>query len=143
MSVELSYSNQAGRKYLPLKKIMNAVSTAVNDVLGDVEGSISVVICDDNFIHELNRTYLKHDYPTDVITFVLDEVPLEAEIYISSDTAAVQAAEYKVSLTQELARLAIHGVLHTAGYDDSTKQSRQKMHELENKYLKLAGIVNV
>lgn len=143
MSIELSYSIQAEKKYLPLKKMMKAAGTTSDDVLNGRQGNISFVVCDDKFIHELNMKYLKHDYPTDVISFVLEESPLEAEIYISCETAKEQAEEYRVSLTQEIARLAIHGVLHVAGYDDSTEEQKNIMRKLEDKYLKLAGIVNV
>lgn len=143
MSIELSYSVQAERKYLRLKKVMNAAGTAVDGVLDGEIGSINFVLCDDDFIRELNKRYLGHDSPTDVITFVLEELPLEAEVYISCDTAAEQASEYEVSFTQELARLAIHGVLHVAGIDDRTIEQRQIMRELEDKYLELAGMLNV
>jgi len=59
---------------------------------------------------------------------------------ISADTAERQAKDYKVSLKNELKRLAVHGALHLAGYDDSTDKERAKMTELENKFL---GITNV
>ena len=73
---------------------------------------------------------------TDVITFPIDEEPpIYGEIYISIDTARRQAEEYGVSLRNELCRLAVHGALHLAGYDDATPKQREKMHNLENQYI--------
>ena len=51
------------------------------------------------------------------------------------DTAAQQAKDYTVSLTQELMRLAVHGTLHLIGYDDGTEQQRARMSELETLYI--------
>jgi probable rRNA maturation factor len=100
--------------------------------------SLSYVIVDDAGIHVMNRTYLHHDYPTDVITFSLGETgELEGEVYISADTARRNAAEYHVPFWEELARLAIHGALHLCGYDDGTERERVAMQSKEDQYLAL------
>ena len=99
-------------------------------------GAVSVVLLDDAAIRELNVRYLRHDYPTDVITFPMGEGrEVEAEIYISVDTARRQAREYRVTLREELARLAVHGVLHACGHDDASDAQRERMRILENRYL--------
>ena len=101
------------------------------------DGIITIVLLDDEAIHDLNMRFLSHDYPTDVITFPLGEDgAVEAEVYISVDTARRQAREYRVTLREELARLAIHGVLHACGYDDTSTDEREEMRLLENRYLK-------
>jgi probable rRNA maturation factor len=98
--------------------------------------TVGVVLLDDPAIHALNKRYLRHDFPTDVITFPLGEGrDLEAEIYISVDTARRQAREYRVTLREELARLAVHGVLHACGHDDASDAQRERMRILENRYL--------
>lgn len=101
------------------------------------QADIAVIIVSDDELLELNKIYLNHHYYTDVITFPLGDEggPIEGEIYISMDTAAAQAKEYSVSRTNELTRLAVHGTLHLVGYDDATKEQRQHMHVLENKYI--------
>ncbi|MBL7973739.1 MAG: rRNA maturation RNase YbeY [Candidatus Kapabacteria bacterium] len=101
------------------------------------QADIAVIIVSDDELLELNKMYLNHHYYTDVITFPLGDEggPIEGEIYISMDTAAAQAKEYSVSRTNELTRLAVHGTLHLVGYDDATKEQRQHMHVLENKYI--------
>ncbi|MCB2203747.1 rRNA maturation RNase YbeY [bacterium] len=93
---------------------------------------ISCAVVSDSEIHEINRQYLGHDYPTDIITFPLEERPLEAELVISSDTARRQAREYAVSLREECARLAIHGILHLTGYDDTSEAARKRMKRRED-----------
>ncbi len=83
----------------------------------------------------MNREFLQHDYYTDVITFPLEEKPLEGEIYISVDRAREQAAEHNVGVYHEVRRLAIHGTLHLLGHDDATTQEREEMRSLENHFL--------
>lgn len=99
--------------------------------------AVTVILMSDDDLLQLNREFLKHDYYTDVITFVLEEEPLEGEIYISVDRAREQALEYKVTLHNEVCRLAIHGALHLAGYDDGTESEREAMRVLEDTYLTL------
>jgi probable rRNA maturation factor len=100
--------------------------------------SISFVLVDDRKMSALHRQYLNIGGTTDVITFDLSESPrgsLEGEIYICINQARRQAEEYRVPLYLEVARLAIHGVLHLAGYDDNTPAHRERMHLLENRTL--------
>ncbi len=97
---------------------------------------ISVICIDSRRCRRLNRTFLGHDYTTDVITFPLEEgLNLEGEIYVNLDKARQQAKEYKIRFTHELARLVIHGALHLAGYDDKTSRGAQRMRNLEERYL--------
>ena len=106
---------------------------------------ISLVLCDDPAIQELNRRFLNHDYPTDVLSFLLsgsDETSegkqrLIGEIIISVETAERNAKRYRQTLESELIRLAIHGTLHLLGYDDATLPQRKKMRQRERWYLKL------
>jgi probable rRNA maturation factor len=126
--------NASLRKPLPIAKVERAVRTALTKEKVRT-AQVNVVFVNDQDIHTMNKTYLQHDYPTDVITFSLEEETMDGEIYISVETAQQQAQEYNVSLTNELMRLAIHGTLHLIGYDDATVAGRQQMHQLENLYL--------
>ncbi len=135
MAIEIQVYNQTERKFLPLKKMRETAARVFNGE-GQNEVELSIVILDDPAIHQMNVDFLQHDYPTDVITFNMDEEDtLAGEVYISADTAESQAKEYGVSLTNELMRLAAHGALHLCGYDDATDEQREKMHSLENKYI--------
>ncbi|MFH1010830.1 MAG: rRNA maturation RNase YbeY [bacterium] len=89
----------------------------------------------------LHRQFLGLPGPTDVMAFDLSEngEPLEGEVYICLEQAKRQAAFYGESLASEMARLAIHGVLHLAGEKDRTEAERKRMRALEEKILHEAG----
>jgi len=99
------------------------IELAVNQVVeeaGVITGDVSVAIVDDPTMHQLNIEYLNHDYPTDVLSFVLerDEEHLEGEIIVSVDTAVELARDYQWSWENEFLLYIIHGCLHLVGYDD-------------------------
>lgn len=134
MAIQVNIFNDSGNRYLPKKKIEKTVkNTLRNEKVKKAD--INVVLSDDKKISELNKKYLNHIGATDVITFSLDDVKIEGEIYISVDTARENSRNFKVSLTNELMRLASHGALHLAGYSDETDEQRQLMHTLESKYI--------
>lgn len=119
-------------------------------------GVVDVIFVSDERIAELNEQWLQHDGPTDVISFSFndeDEEPGESatdsgevfpkdegfptgEVYVSLERAVEQAREYGVSVTDEVSRLALHGVLHLAGFDDSDEEQRQAMSRREDEGLK-------
>lgn len=100
--------------------------------------AIGIVLVDDETIHRLNREYLSHDEPTDIITFPLAEdddfvVGLGGmrrelgEMYISFERAAAQSAEWGSDPEREIRFLVVHGVLHLLGWDDATTEERERM----------------
>ena len=132
---DIKIFNDSATKFLPKQKLAEAVGRVLKDKKIK-KASINVILVDDDIIKSMNSQYLTHDYPTDVISFNIDDDPvLLGEIYISVDTAKRQAEEFKVSLTNELKRLAIHGTLHLIGYEDDTIKQKKEMHNLENKYI--------
>jgi len=81
---------------------------------------ISVSFTGDAEMLELNKTYRKKDYPTDVLSFNLNEKTPEGKFYLGDvivniDQAKRQAPEYGNSLEQEISELVGHGVLHLLG----------------------------
>jgi len=97
---------------------------------------ITLVLTDDNFLLDLNRRFLHHDYKTDVISFNLGERGIiDGEIYVSVDRARVQAKRYKVTTEAEVLRLIIHGILHLTGWDDETRSQKLRMRRRENEYI--------
>ncbi len=101
------------------------------------DARISIVFIGSRKSRILNRTFLHHDYVTDVLSFTLESGKyLEGEIYVNLDRARSQAREYKVRYANEIARLIIHGVLHLAGYDDTTAQQKKVMRRQEETYLR-------
>jgi probable rRNA maturation factor len=104
---------------------------------------LSVVIGDDEWIQNLNRTYLTEDRPTDVLAFAQDagpdeETSLLGDVAISAETAARQAEEMGHSLAAELDILLVHGILHLTGWTDGTPQERQRMMQRATGLLSLA-----
>jgi rRNA maturation RNase YbeY len=122
------------RKFLRTKFIERAVDKTLKNFKVK-KANINIILTDYNSVKELNKKFLKHNYETDVLAFLLDDEELEGEIYISIETAEKQAKEYKVSLTNELSRLAIHGTLHLIGYKDKTEQEKAEMHKIEDEIL--------
>ncbi|MGE5400896.1 MAG: rRNA maturation RNase YbeY [Ignavibacteriales bacterium] len=82
----------------------------------------------------INKEFLGHDYPTDIITFNYsgNKKDLDGEIFISVQVAAENAVRFNCSLDNELLRLVIHGFLHLTGYDDIDSADRIKMKKAEN-----------
>jgi probable rRNA maturation factor len=122
-------------------RVPSGVKTIVPRVLrseGISNGSIAVVFTDDTMSRRINRKFLSHDRPTDVISFPLEREPaLEGEIYVNIDKAERQSRTWKVTLNNELARLVIHGTLHLAGYDDGAPRQARRMKAAEDRYVAL------
>lgn len=97
---------------------------------------ISAVYCGDRYIKKINQSYLNHSYPTDTISFRLNEGQvIEGEFYISIHTIKRNAHYYGVSFENELFRVTIHSVLHLLGYNDQTPEEKRRMTEKEDHYL--------
>jgi len=105
-------------------------------------GVLSLAIVDDESIHELNRRYLQHDYPTDVLSFALEqrENYLEGEVIVSVERAAAVAPGLGWSVADELLLYVTHGVLHLVGYDDRSPSERTRMRARERHHLARFGL---
>lgn len=84
----------------------------------------------------LNRRWLNHDGPTDVITFDHSDLDpslnLYGEIFLCPPQAVIQARRFRLPWTTELARHLVHGVLHLQNYDDASVRDRTRMKRREN-----------
>lgn len=99
-------------------------------------GELNYIFCDDEYLLEINRQYLDHDYYTDVIGFdSSEEDVLNGDIFISIERIKENAQENQVSFETELARIMIHGILHFAGYLDKETEDKEIMTEKEDFYL--------
>lgn len=101
--------------------------------------NLSYVFCSDEHLLSVNKSFLKHDFYTDVITFDLSQSKSETggEVYISVDRVKDNARQLGVSFKEELHRVIFHGALHLCGYNDKKKTDQQLMRKAENKYLQL------
>ncbi len=124
------------------KRLRGAAKAILSDA-GITAGEVSIAVVDDARMHELNRRYLRHDYPTDVLSFILarDGNHLDGQIIVSADYAAREAARYGWKADDELLLYAIHGTLHLVGHDDLDAEAKRAMREAERKYLGLFGLV--
>lgn len=98
--------------------------------------SLHFIFCSDDYLLEVNRQFLQHDYYTDIITFNLaSDKAVEAEVYISIDRVRENATKYATSFKEELHRVIFHGVLHLCGYKDKTRNQEKEMRRKESAYL--------
>lgn len=99
---------------------------------------LQIIFVDSEYIHAINKEYLKHDYSTDIITFSYSEEKnvFDGEIYISVDDAQKNSKKYKVDFNTEIIRLIIHGILHLLGFDDINEQDKAIMKKSENRLVK-------
>lgn len=96
---------------------------------------VNVVLTGHEAVLELNKTWLEHDWHTDVLSFLLESDPIEGEVYVDVETARERCAEFGSTSTQEIERYIIHGLLHLCGHDDATDAERDAMRQREDAYL--------
>src|SRR5438477_9658406 len=141
LSIEVNSDQQP--HVIDRARLKKAVRLILEDA-GIKSAEISIAVVSDERIHELNRQYLQHDYPTDVLSFVLDhnqdKQSLDGEIIVSADHAASQALQYGWSASDELLLYVIHGCLHLVGYDDTTAEAKRAMREAEAEFLWRFGL---
>ena len=100
------------------------------------EGEVSIVFCDDEFLHKLNVEFLDHDTLTDVISFDYSMgKEIHGEIFISIERVKENAKEFDQSFDVELARVMAHGILHYCGYKDKSTSEAATMRSKEEFYL--------
>ncbi len=134
-SVEINFSNDFNNLYKITKNILN--------INKDYELSVSFI--NDKEIKEINKTYRNIDSATDVISFaMLDNEDLNdkfnseldlGDIFISVDTAIIQAKNLNQSLKVEIRFLFVHGLLHLLGYDHQIESEEEEMFTLQRKII--------
>ena len=122
---------------------LREIARAVLDGEDVKEYEISLALVDNPTIHRLNKQYLDHDEPTDVLAFPYSAASakkLEGELVIGVEVAQAQATERGHDVQAELALYVIHGLLHLCGHDDKTPHAEREMRERERHYLALLGL---
>ncbi|MEO7048352.1 MAG: rRNA maturation RNase YbeY [Ferruginibacter sp.] len=120
------------------KKLKSFIPT-IFQLNNKVVGNISFVFCSDDYLLDINKEFLNHDYFTDIITFDLTpkkQKEIDAELYISVDRVKENAKSNSVPTALELNRVIFHGILHLCGYGDKTPEKKILMTKMENLYLK-------
>lgn len=142
MPLTIEINNDQSTHTLDLRRLKRAVRQVLAEA-GITSGEISIGIVTDARMHELNRQYLQHDYPTDVLSFVLeqgDDGSLDGEIIVSADYAAREADRFGWTTDDELLLYVVHGSLHLVGHDDHTTEGRAAMREAETRCLAEFGL---
>ena len=104
---------------------------------------VHVILTDRRRIERLNREFLDHDGPTDVLAFDLcgegspagDDPPLVGEIYVCAEVAGEAAQRYSTTPAYEIVLYVVHGLLHLAGMDDRCAESRRRMRAAESRIM--------
>lgn len=136
MTLKIEIADEQDLHEVNYDRLIAAVRAVLSDA-GYSHGEVSIAIVADTAMHVLNRQYLQHDYPTDVLSFVLeeDENRLVGQLIVSADYAAREAPQFGWSMNDELLLYTIHGALHLVGYDDLEPELKAEMREQEQHYL--------
>lgn len=141
----ISIHNQQEAVALDFKRLRE-VARAVLEHESEPDADISLAFVDNATIHTLNKRYLNHDEPTDVLSFPLSEArarKLSGELVIGAEVALAQATERGHDVQAELALYVIHGLLHLCGYDDVEPAERAVMRRLEREHLHRLGYPDI
>jgi probable rRNA maturation factor len=122
---------------------MREIARGVLDGESVKDYEISLAFVDNTTIHRLNKQYLDHDEPTDVLSFpysAANAKKLEGELILGAEVANQQATERGHDVQAELALYVIHGLLHLCGYDDKSAGAEKEMRDRERHYLQRLGL---
>ena len=127
--IEKKYSLKEKRR---IKEWLNLVAFEEGNKIQNLN---FLIVGDKRMIH-FNKTYLNHDYSTDIITFDNSEnKKISGDIVISIERVKENSKKYKVKLEDELRRVMAHGLLHLLGYDDKNEKEKKRIRKKENYYL--------
>lgn len=120
---------------LKKRKLVNWIKKVILSE-GKKIGEISFIFCSDNYLLEVNKKYLDHDYYTDIITFdyVEDDI-IQGDIFVSVDRVKENSVTFMANFEDEIHRILIHGILHLLGYKDKVKKDKYLMTTKEDFYL--------
>lgn len=120
---------------IPKQHIQKYIKKLINKELKQL-GDLSVIFCSDNYLLDMNKQYLNHDYYTDIITFdYVENDIISGDLFISLDRIKDNAQQLNVELVKEVYRVVFHGVLHLIGYKDKKPEEQDLMTQKENFYL--------
>lgn len=127
------------KKKLALKKWLSYTAEKEKKSISE----LNFIFCSDEYLLEMNVSYLNHDTLTDIITFDnSDEAnKITGDIFISIERVIENAKKFEVVFEDELHRVMVHGVLHLIGYKDKKKEEKEKMRAKENYYLNKRALV--
>lgn len=129
-----------------LPGIKQAVKAVFDFIQSEENYALSFLVCGDEQIQELNKTYRGADRVTDVLSFPNkfqlpdSKVFFLGDVILSYPTALKQAEKYHHAVSHELALLSVHGVLHLLGYDHETVEDEAEMWRIQKTILNNFGV---
>lgn len=141
--IQVTVTNEQSALRVDRRRLAAAVRWALEGQ-GLNTAEISLAVVDDPRIHQLNRQFLRHDYPTDVLSFLLEQADgyLEGEVIVSAERAVAECGRYGWGPAEELLLYVVHGTLHLAGCDDARPELRRKMRAREKACLDRLGVAS-
>jgi probable rRNA maturation factor len=129
--MSIAIENRQKKAKLDLRRMRRSLKRLMKELCFE-DGELSLLLVDDDQILEFNRTYLKRDRSTNVISFPMCEGAFGAinprllgDIVLSAETAARDAAASGIDLMDEVEFLLIHGLLHLIGYEHENTISEE------------------
>jgi probable rRNA maturation factor len=125
---------------------LKAAARTVLEGEGVAEAKVTLAFVDNTHIHRLNKQFLDHDEPTDVLTFPYtdpDAKKLEGEVVIGYEVAKEYAADRGHEVGPELTLYVVHGCLHLCGYTDTDPKGEARMRAKEREYLTKLGLPDI
>lgn len=127
-------------------EISTLTSTWIENTIiaeGKKPGEINYIFCDDDYLLEINKDFLQHDYYTDIITFdYVKGKTISSDIFVSLPRILENAQVHSKDVDAELHRVLIHGILHLLGYDDHEPSEIEEMRRKEDFYLSQRELLN-
>ena len=141
-----AWNQHEGFEALASEVIVKAV--AVTKVKLARGAEVSLLLCDDGRIREINRAWRGLDKPTNVLSFpaapraLLAKSPAVGDIAIAHETVAREAQEEGKTFRDHYMHMVVHGFLHLLGYDHETDAEAEEMESLEISVLQHLGVAD-
>ncbi len=120
----------------PVTAWLERISSQYNEHIEE----LNYIFCSDDYLLEMNKTHLEHDFYTDILTFGYQSTPIMGDIFISIDRVKDNASTFKVPFEEELYRVMVHGLLHILGFDDHSEEDKREMRAMESASLELLNL---
>jgi probable rRNA maturation factor len=118
-------------------KLRDTLEKVASDFNMELE-NLEIIFVEDEELLQMNREYLQHDYYTDIITFDLSDTTctVNGELYISRERIIDNALSLGTTISDEILRVCIHGLLHLCGLNDASEEEKLEMRSAENTYIR-------
>lgn len=132
----VNFFNEEINYNLPQKRAIKSwiANTCQNEYR--ILGEINIIFVSDDYLLDINEKYLNKSHLTDIITFNYNQNDvINGDIFISIPTVKDNSKNFKTSVSREVHRVIVHGILHLVGYEDHTDEERSIMRNKEDTYL--------